>query len=190
MKDNQIVTMYGDHPTTNTLIVSEHFGKNHKDVLRALRELISDCEEEFGRRNFAPAPYYDAQGKQRTMHALTKEGFMLLAMGFTGANATKLKIAFIQEFNRMESELKNRQPLINDAMREELLKANPLWAKIARYDGKGLTTMEICILIQRHPRSLGRHRRRMEACGLLAPRSNHKAIGQKTNLPMIEEEEA
>lgn len=174
MKDtsNQIVTIQGDHPTTNTLIIAEYFDKKHKDVLRALRELVNDCEEEFGQRNFAPTPYYDSQGKQQTMYSLTRDGFALLAMGFTGAKATKLKIAFIQEFSRMESDLKNRQPIINDAMRAELLAARPLWAKIAKYLSLGLSLKEICLLIQRHPDTLRKHRRRMEACGLLTPPDN------------------
>lgn len=36
---------------------------------------------------------------------LTREGFMLLAMGFTGKEALRWKLAFIAAFNRMEAEL-------------------------------------------------------------------------------------
>ena len=172
MIDTQIVTIQGDHPTTNTLIIAEHFGKSHKDVLRDLRLLIADCDEDFNERNFAPIKYIDSRGREKPMYSLTRDGFILLSMGFTGAKATKLKIAFIHEFNRMESELKNRQPVINDAMRQELLTARPLWASIVKFCGMGLTFKQIGLLVQRHPRTLRKHRRRMEACGLLTPPAN------------------
>ncbi|HMW50207.1 MAG TPA: Rha family transcriptional regulator [Marinagarivorans sp.] len=172
MIDTSIVTIHGDCPTTNTLIIAEYFGKQHKDVMRDLRALMADCGEDFNGRNFAPVEYYDKKGEKRPMYEVTRDGFALLAMGFTGSKATKLKIAFIQEFSRMESDLKNRQPIINDAMRAELLAARPLWAKIAKYLSMELSLKEICLLIQRHPDTLRKHRRRMEACGLLTPPSN------------------
>ena len=179
MLDTQIVTIQGDHPTTNTLIIAEHFGKKHKDVLRAVRDLVNDCEEEFGRRNFAPTPYYDSQGKQQTMYSLTRDGFMLLSMGFTGANATKLKIAFIEEFNRMEAALHQPTPRPGQVeeikagrAREELLKAKPLWGRIAKYLGMGLSGAEIALLLKHNASTIRKHRRRMEACGIITPPAN------------------
>lgn len=175
MIDTQIVTIQGDHPTTNTLIIAEHFGKKHKDVLRAVRDLVNDCEEEFGRRNFAPTPYYDSQGKQQTMYSLTRDGFMLLSMGFTGTNATKLKIAFIEEFNRMEAALHQPMPRPGQVeevkarrAREELLKVHTAWAAIIRYRDKGLTIREIALLTWRSETTLRRDLKRMAACGLIS----------------------
>ncbi|SDX89092.1 Rha family transcriptional regulator [Nitrosomonas halophila] len=176
MNNQSIVTLQGDQATTNTLIVAEYFGKEHKHVMRDLRSLMAECAGEFNRSNFGPVEYYDAKGERRPMYTLTKKSFMLLAMGFTGINATRLKIAFIDEFERMETALKHRQPVINEAMREELLKARPLWAKIAKYDRLGLSTFEICLLIQRRPRTLREHRRRMQACGLLARPDNRPQV--------------
>ena len=37
---------------TTSLIIAEHFGKAHKDVLRAIDNL--SCSDEFSRRNFTP----------------------------------------------------------------------------------------------------------------------------------------
>lgn len=179
MKDTQIVTVQGDHPTTNTLIIAEHFDKSHKNVLQSLRALMEDCTEEFSQLNFQPTPYYDAQGKQRTMYSLTRDGFMLLSMGFTGTNATRLKIAFIEEFNRMEAALHHPlqrpgqvEELHASRARDELLKAKPLWGRIARYVGMGLSGAEIGLLLNRDPATIGKHRRRMEACGILTPPAN------------------
>lgn len=181
MKDkrDQMVTLDGDHPTTNTLIIAEYFGKSHKNVLQSLRDLIADCSEDFGRLNFQPTPYYDSQGKKQTMYSLTRDGFMLLSMGFTGANATRLKIAFIEEFNRMEAALHHPlqrpgqiEELQASRAKDELLKAKPLWAKIARYVGMGLSGTEIGLLLSRDPATIGKHRRRMEACGIITPPAN------------------
>jgi phage regulator Rha-like protein len=40
---------------------------------------------------------------------VNKDGFTLLAMGFTGTKATKFKLRYINAFNQMESELKQTQ---------------------------------------------------------------------------------
>ena len=47
----------------------------------------------------------DAQGKPRKMFYMTRDGFSLLAMGFTGKKALQFKIAFINRFNEMEERL-------------------------------------------------------------------------------------
>lgn len=174
MIDTQIVTIQGDHPTTNTLIIAEQFGKSHKDVLRALRELIKDCEEDFNERNFAPVNYYDSKGEKRPMYEITREGFMLLSMGFTGANATRLKIAFIEEFNRMEAALHHPlqrpgqvEELQARRAREELLKAKPLWAQIQRYLEKGLKQLEISLLTRKSVTTIRSQMKLMAACGLI-----------------------
>ncbi len=99
-----IVTIDGDHLSTTTLIVSRFFGREHKSILRALEKL--DCSPIFRQRNFALAPYLDAQGKPRTMYRLTRDGFVYLCMGFTGPEAARWKEGFIAEFNRMEAALK------------------------------------------------------------------------------------
>lgn len=56
---------------------------------------------EFLESNFRVSEYTDAQGKPRKQYIITKDGFTLLAMGFTGAKAMQFKIAYINAFNRM-----------------------------------------------------------------------------------------
>jgi len=51
--------------------VAEHFGKQHKDVLRAIRNL--ECSGDFTERNFAPVEYLDVKGEaaeRRLWHLL------------------------------------------------------------------------------------------------------------------------
>lgn len=93
---------------TDSLIVAETFGKNHKDVLRDIRNL--DCSEEFSRRNFAHTPYvHEQNGQEYHKYLITQDGFTFLVMGYTGKEAARFKEMYINEFNRMREQLSNTQ---------------------------------------------------------------------------------
>ena len=77
--------------------------KRHDQVLRAFDTL--ECPVDFRQHNFVAAEDPDAQGKNRRVIRMTKDGFMLLAMGFTGVKAVLIKIAFINAFNSMAEQL-------------------------------------------------------------------------------------
>lgn len=89
---------------TTSLKVSEVFGKDHKNVLRDIREI--ECSEEFNRLNFEPINYKDARGRIQDAYSMTRDGFTMLVMGYTGEKAMKFKEDYINAFNAMESELK------------------------------------------------------------------------------------
>lgn len=100
-------------PVTTSRALADHFGKQHKDVLRAIENTIDQLDETeegkaFNRRNFAPVNYLDAKGETRPMYILTRDAFTLLAMGFTGSRALAFKVAYINAFNRMEQLLTGR----------------------------------------------------------------------------------
>lgn len=98
------VEITNGQPTTTSLDIATHFGKQHKDVLRAIANL--DCSPEFTGRNFALSEYTDPTGRKLTQYRLTRDGFTFLCMGFTGKEAAKWKEAYITAFNAMEAELK------------------------------------------------------------------------------------
>ena len=75
------------HITATSLQVAEHFGKRHRDVLRAIRNL--GCSAEFNERNFALVDYIDDKGERRPQYHVTRDGFAMLAMGFTGSQAVR-----------------------------------------------------------------------------------------------------
>lgn len=105
-------------PVTTSLRVAEYFEKEHKNVLRDIKETISKCSESFSALNFELAEYTDEQGKERPMYLLTRDGFMVVAMGYTGEKAMQLKEAYIGAFNEMEQRLlsNRRQYDIADAV--------------------------------------------------------------------------
>lgn len=86
--------------------VATYFDKRHADVLRDIRNL--HCTADFRERNFAPFKINDLAGEGTSHVEMTKDGFVFLAMGFTGAKAALFKERYINAFNVMESELRKR----------------------------------------------------------------------------------
>lgn len=103
-----LVHLTGGEARTTSLLVAEKFGKRHDHVLRDIETLIKGCPEEFNRPNFGLVDYIDAKGEARKMYELTRDGFSLLVMGFTGKKAMEWKLKYIAAFNRMEQELIRR----------------------------------------------------------------------------------
>ncbi|EDC3202167.1 Rha family transcriptional regulator [Salmonella enterica] len=76
---------------TTSRKIAKYFGKRHGDVLRKIEQVKADCSSEFSQRNFASADYIDEQGKLRPMYSLTKDGWIMVVMGFTGKAAAAIK---------------------------------------------------------------------------------------------------
>lgn len=93
---------------TTSRIIANIFGKNHKDVLKDIRNL--SCSEEFRERNFAPSSFITFQNKTLPMYILTKDGFTFLAMGYNGKSAGIFKEKFIFAFNEMEKQIRDFNP--------------------------------------------------------------------------------
>lgn len=87
----------------NSLDLSKVFEKRHDAILRDISNLPRD---NFNALNFKAVEYLDKQGKPRPCYNLTKDGFCLLVMGFTGEKAYKFKVEFIKAFNRLLDENK------------------------------------------------------------------------------------
>ena len=92
----------GEEVFTDTLKIAEVFEKNHHNVLRLISRLPKD---DFFRRNFKENSYLNKQNKSQPYYNLTRDGFSLLIMGFTGEKAYKWKTDYIKAFNLMFQEL-------------------------------------------------------------------------------------
>lgn len=86
-----------------SLDVAETFEKEHRNVLKDIREL--KCSEEFRLLNFVQSEYLNEQNHKQPMYYMTRDGFTLLAMGYTGEKAMKFKETYIRQFNVMEKVL-------------------------------------------------------------------------------------
>lgn len=93
--------------TVTSLDVARHFEKAHQHVLRDIRELLEEVPTDWGLSNFGHTHHINPQnGQQYPLYNITRDGFSMLAFGFTGARAVKFKLIYIEEFNRMEAQLK------------------------------------------------------------------------------------
>lgn len=128
---------YKGEAVTTSRAVAEQFGKQHKHVIRDIETIITQLNFQpanpeteptqpkiglsetsgFADRNFILSEYTDTSGKRNKQYILTRDGFTLLAMGFTGAKAMQFKVAYINAFNRMESII-NGEARLETAKRE------------------------------------------------------------------------
>lgn len=104
-----VLSVVDGKPTTTSLDIARHFGKLHNEVLRRIANLLEQLPTDFTERNFALSEYTDDSGRKLPAYRITRDGFTLLAMGFTGKKALQFKLAYIDAFNRMEAQL-TQQP--------------------------------------------------------------------------------
>lgn len=105
----RLVEVKNGKVVTTSLEVAKYFNKEHYHVLRAIRQVAE------GLANFGEAPkaYFELgsyvhpqNGQTQPMYYMDRDGFTLLAMGFTGRVALEFKIAYIEAFNKMEAALR------------------------------------------------------------------------------------
>lgn len=104
-----ILSMQNGEPVVSSRQIAENFDKNHRDVLRALDNLKEDV------RNFAQMFFEstepDSYGREQRAYLMNRDGFTLLAMGFTGKAALEWKLKYIAAFNEMEKKLTEQPQL-------------------------------------------------------------------------------
>lgn len=91
--------------TCTSLDVAETFGKEHKNVLADIRSIQNDVSSAEISALFHESLYKASNGKNNPMFYMTRDGFTLLVMGYTGEKAMKFKLAYIKQFNAMEKAL-------------------------------------------------------------------------------------
>lgn len=115
----------------NSRDVAAYFGKRHDNVLADIDRLITE-----GVLNFQETPYQHPQnGQTYRAFDMTRDGFTLLAMGFTGKQALQFKLQYIAAFNEMEKTIK-ATPAIPDF--SEPVAAARAWAD--EMEAKRVTT--------------------------------------------------
>lgn len=121
-----------DTARADSLFVAEFFDKQHKHVLRDIAKITeptSGLSEEFVKNNFAKDLYKDKTGRKLPCYHMTRDGFTMLVMGYTGTKAMRFKELYIKRFNEMEDFIKTlvsaRQefPLLTENIK--LLHDNP-----------------------------------------------------------------
>lgn len=116
MNDIILSTQNGE-PVVSSRQIAESFGKEHKHVLDAVKNLVA--ENSAAKSMFHPATF-ENRGKQYPMYLMNRDGFSLLAFGFTGKEAFEWKLKYIQAFNAMEKQLMNQKQAVLDGLSPQL----------------------------------------------------------------------
>ena len=109
-------------PVTDSLKVADAFGKEHKNIIRAIRNMIGSAQNCAVPKWFYESTYIAENGKPNPMFVMNRDGFSLLAMGLTGAKAMQFKVGFIEQFNQMETIVQDiaQRPAIPQTLSEAL----------------------------------------------------------------------
>lgn len=172
MNDIILSTQNGE-PVVSSRQIAENFDKNHRDVLRAVDNLKEDV------RNFAQMFFEstepDSYGREQRAYLMNRDGFTLLAMGFTGKAALEWKLKYIAAFNEMEKKLAEQPQLTRSqllataliAAHEELeekdkqietMKPKALFADAVSASKKSILVGEMAKLLSQNGINIGQNR--------------------------------
>lgn len=172
MNDIILSTQNGE-PVVSSRQIAENFDKNHRDVLRAVDNLKEDV------RNFAQMFFEstepDSYGREQRAYLMNRDGFTLLAMGFTGKAALEWKLKYIAAFNEMEKKLTEQPQLTRSqllataliAAHEELeekdkqietMKPKALFADAVSASKKSILVGEMAKLLSQNGINIGQNR--------------------------------
>jgi anti-repressor protein len=94
-------------PITTSLLVAQKFEKEHKHIMRDIKEIMSKRSAQNWSHFYQSTTYVDSMNRIQEMFLMNRDGFSLLVMGFTGEKALDFKIEYIEAFNKMEETIKS-----------------------------------------------------------------------------------
>lgn len=104
-----VLSMQSGEPVASSRQIAENFEKRHDHVMRDIDAIKKDVPN-FGEMFFeTTAP--DSYGREQRAYLMNRDGFTLLAMGFTGKAALEWKLKYIAAFNEMEKKLAEQPKL-------------------------------------------------------------------------------
>lgn len=103
---NELVIMHEQQAVTTSLILAEVFEKEHKNVMQSIKNLTA--ENSAVRKMFIEDSYFNSRNQKQPMFYMNRDGFTLLAMGFTGSKAMEFKLKYIESFNQMEKQIRDK----------------------------------------------------------------------------------
>mgnify|MGYP000745332990 CR=1 FL=1 len=104
-----VLSMQSGEPVASSRQIADNFEKRHDHVMRDIDAMKKDVPN-FGEMFFeTTAP--DSYGREQRTYLMNRDGFTLLAMGFTGKAALEWKLKYIAAFNEMEKKLADQPQL-------------------------------------------------------------------------------
>lgn len=173
---NNLVIMKSEQALTTSLKVAEVFKKEHRSVLNSIRNLTA--QNYAVKKMFVKSTYVNKRGQEQPMYYMNRDGFSLLAMGFTGQDAMKFKLAYIEAFDKMDAYIRGQQQSLPQTPEERLAltmqvtnhlvpKVNKIQKTVDR-NSKDIDFLKNKSEIdssQRHKFEKARKKRAIEVCG-------------------------
>ena len=116
----ELVFLENDQAITTSRNVAESFERNHKHVLEAIDNLT--VENSTVKNMFHETTYKNERGREYREIYMNRDGFTLLAMGFTGKKALEFKLKYIEAFNQMEKQLQEIYHVSETALTNNVMK--------------------------------------------------------------------
>ena len=113
-----VIVIHDGKAVTSSKDVAQFFGKRHTHVLDAIRDLMLKGGSEIEPK-FRPFENNDLTGTSTSHYEMDRDGFTLLAMGFTGSRALKWKLRYIDAFNEMERRLRQNVTVMPPALTDD-----------------------------------------------------------------------
>ncbi len=169
----QLVVIQNNQIVVSSKDIADHFGKQHKDVLENIHNILA---AENSATKFYQETTYQNRGKDYKEYLMNRDGFSLLAMGFTGKKALQWKLKYIQAFNEMEETLKQ-------GYLEEPVNQNELHCKT--YKGVPVITIgDFAEIVKRNRTSILWHLKDKGLPYQLLEKEEVTAYKNENNIPM------
>ena len=133
-----VVAIIDDQPMTTSVDVANVWGKRHKDLLKKIESNLADIPAEICQRYFrltsVDVPMPNGGTRKEKAYLLTSDGFVLAAMGTTGERAMRVKLAYINAFNRMQETLEKQ---LEEKLRNQYALPDPTVIANAKKEAAG-----------------------------------------------------
>lgn len=177
-----LVIMHDQQVVTTSLKVAEIFEKEHKGVMKSIRNLTAqNCAV---KKMFVEDSYLNSRNQQQPMYYMNRDGFTLLAMGFTGSKAMEFKLKYIEAFNKMERIVRQELPQTPE---EKLALTMQVTSRLDKRVGKlekSIDDIQNKSEIDSSQRYKLRHARNKKAIGVLNGKDSNaykdKSLSRKT----------
>lgn len=107
-----ILSVQNGEPVVSSRQIAESFEKRHDHVMRDIEDIMKGLPKNGDTHMFFKTEYtHEQNGQTYSMYLMNRDGFTLLAMGFTGKAALEWKLKYIAAFNEMEKKLTEQPQL-------------------------------------------------------------------------------
>jgi len=178
----QTLIIKDGHPVATSLKVAEAFNREHRTVLQAIRDM--ECSPQFRQQNFLQMAHFRANPvtggqTESPCYEMTKNGFLFLAMGFTGQKAALLREGYIRAFDELATEIASGMARTREELTDRLMMVVSESARfgydasfipeLVRYRRLGLTQEEIGRLFGMPARTVANWTKKIADAGVVLP---------------------